>query len=103
MSWPRRARRVNIVTGVVTIMALSAMTVACQSDRSTNPGTGTTVRTQTATATGGAPTSTSTTQAAAPQGPAVVLPFTGLNRPTGVAVDFAGAVYVTDSGNNRVV
>jgi DNA-binding beta-propeller fold protein YncE len=33
----------------------------------------------------------------------VVLPFTGLDRPTGVAVDTAGAVYVTDSGNNRVV
>jgi hypothetical protein len=32
----------------------------------------------------------------------VVLPFTGLDRPTGVAVDFSGAVYVTDSANNRV-
>ena len=103
MSVPRCARRINIVTGVVTIIAISAMTVACQPNRSTNPGTSTTVVTQTATATGGAPTSASATQSAAPQGPAVVLPFTGLNRPTGVAVDIAGAVYVTDSGNNRVV
>jgi DNA-binding beta-propeller fold protein YncE len=32
-----------------------------------------------------------------------VLPFTGLDGPTGVTTDAAGAVYVTDSGNNRVV
>jgi DNA-binding beta-propeller fold protein YncE len=33
----------------------------------------------------------------------VVLPFTGLNRPLGVAVDAAGNVYVTDPDNNRVL
>ncbi|BBZ68635.1 hypothetical protein MINS_40640 [Mycolicibacterium insubricum] len=32
-----------------------------------------------------------------------VLGFTGLNNPHGVAVDWQGSVYVTDSGNNRVV
>ena len=31
------------------------------------------------------------------------LPFTGLNRPYGVAVDAAGSVYVTEENNNRVV
>ena len=33
----------------------------------------------------------------------VVLPFTGLDNPQGVAVDAKGDVYVTDSGNNRVL
>ena len=32
-----------------------------------------------------------------------VLPFAGLNQPTGVAVDGAGNLYVTDFQNNRVV
>ncbi|WP_408637789.1 serine/threonine-protein kinase PknD [Nocardia bovistercoris] len=31
------------------------------------------------------------------------LPFTGLSLPTGVAVDAAGTVYVTDMGNDRVL
>ena len=35
--------------------------------------------------------------------PQVVLPFTGLDRPQGVAVDAKGNVYVVDSGNNRVL
>jgi sugar lactone lactonase YvrE/serine/threonine protein kinase len=36
-------------------------------------------------------------------GPQVTLPFTGLNQPFGVAVDALGNLYVTDSGNNRVL
>jgi serine/threonine-protein kinase len=32
-----------------------------------------------------------------------VLPRTGLDGPSGVAVDSAGSIYVTDYGNNRVV
>ncbi|MFE3054348.1 serine/threonine-protein kinase PknD [Nocardia sp. NPDC059239] len=32
-----------------------------------------------------------------------ILPFTGLNGPHGVAVDSAGDLFVTDSGNNRVL
>ena len=32
-----------------------------------------------------------------------VLPFAGLNNPSGVAVDSDGNLYVTDPGNNRVV
>jgi serine/threonine protein kinase, bacterial len=35
--------------------------------------------------------------------PPVVLPFTGLNSPRGVAVDAAGTLYVTDYGNSRVL
>jgi serine/threonine-protein kinase len=45
--------------------------------------------------------SSSTSQAS--NAPQVVLPFTGLNLPNAVAVDTAGAVYVSDRGNNRVV
>jgi serine/threonine protein kinase, bacterial len=32
-----------------------------------------------------------------------VLPFTGLIFPEGLAVDGAGNLYVTDTGNNRVL
>jgi serine/threonine protein kinase, bacterial len=32
----------------------------------------------------------------------LVLPFTGLHHPEGVAVDGSGNLYVTDSGNQRV-
>jgi serine/threonine-protein kinase len=39
-----------------------------------------------------------------PQQPSqVVLPFTGLNHPDGVAVDGAGNLYVADRGNSRVL
>jgi serine/threonine protein kinase, bacterial len=36
-------------------------------------------------------------------GSQVTLPFTGLNKPVGVAVDSAGDLYVTDFVNNRVL
>jgi serine/threonine-protein kinase len=32
-----------------------------------------------------------------------VLPFTGLSKPGGVAVDAAGNLYVADYGNHRVL
>ena len=38
-----------------------------------------------------------------PRRVSVVLPFTGLTNPIGVAVDAAGNLYVSDSGNNRVL
>jgi serine/threonine protein phosphatase PrpC/DNA-binding beta-propeller fold protein YncE len=41
-------------------------------------------------------------QSPAPHGQ-TVLPFTGLNPPDTLAVDSAGNVYITDSGNNRVL
>ena len=38
-----------------------------------------------------------------PASPQIALPFTGLNNPTGAAVDTAGNLYVTDNGHNRVL
>jgi DNA-binding beta-propeller fold protein YncE len=47
---------------------------------------------------------TSQTQTAQPAyGPQVTLPFTGLNKPDGVAADTAGDLDVTDTLNNRAV
>jgi DNA-binding beta-propeller fold protein YncE len=43
------------------------------------------------------------TTAPAPAPRQAVLPFTGLTYPSGVAVDAAGDVYLTDSGNHRVL
>src|ERR1700676_3109607 len=37
------------------------------------------------------------------RGAPITLAFTGLNNPSGVAVDGAGNVYVTESTNNQVV
>lgn len=47
---------------------------------------------------------TSQTQTAQPTcGSQVTLPFTGLNNPTGLAVDPAGNLHVTDANNSRVL
>ncbi|MCB9438693.1 MAG: protein kinase [Mycolicibacterium sp.] len=42
-------------------------------------------------------------QPSGPASPQTVLPFTGLSRPAAVAVDAHGDVYVTDTGNSRVL
>ncbi|MBP1822525.1 SMP-30/gluconolactonase/LRE family protein [Mycobacterium sp. OAE908] len=44
-----------------------------------------------------------TTPSNAPAARQTVLPFTGLTYPTSVAVDAAGNVYLTDTGNDRVL
>jgi serine/threonine-protein kinase len=54
-----------------------------------------------------APSQTQTAQpappSATPPSGQIVLPFTGLNYPEGVAVDAAGNLYVADKQNDRVV
>lgn len=53
--------------------------------------------------TAGTSTSGQPQQSSTAAGSAVVMPFTGLSNPSGVAVTMGGAVFVTDTGNNRVV
>src|SRR6516225_6955919 len=95
----RCGRHLMCVSGAVAIIAIGVMTAGCASKGTTNPG-GSAPATNpgagaTATTTG-APGSGQTSQSSTAAGSAVVLPFTGLDRPVGVAVDLAGAVYVTD-------
>jgi sugar lactone lactonase YvrE len=105
MNFARCARQLKHVAAAVAIIAIGATAAGCKDIITTPPGTGTTASTisATATATSGAQTSSQASQSNASQGPAIVLPLTGLDRPAGVAVDISGAVYVTDGGNNRVV
>jgi DNA-binding beta-propeller fold protein YncE len=108
------------ILGVVAVLAVGGVLVykfvltgnSTTTSGTNNPGTTATAATttQTPTTAASAPpatTSGQTTQSAAPAGLAVELPFTGLDRPVDVTVGVggmsAGAVYVTDSGNNRVV
>jgi serine/threonine-protein kinase len=49
------------------------------------------------------PTNPLTSPTPTPRRTQITLPFTGLREPEGMAVDSAGAVYVADYGNGRVV
>ena len=86
--WQRQRRQVKvaIITAIVVILATS-----CGQHPAPNP----------------APSQTQTAQPVPPSGARpsaqTVLPFTGLRQPAGVVVDAAGDLYVTDSGNDRVV
>jgi DNA-binding beta-propeller fold protein YncE len=112
MNPPRCARRLIAVTAAATIILMAVMTAGCGSkgttnsggsSTATNPGSSAAPNTTATAATTGTPSPGQTSQSTTAAGSAVVLPFTGLDRPVGVAVDVNGGVYVTDSGNNRVV
>ncbi len=49
------------------------------------------------------PSKSSPSSSGRPYAAQVVLAFSGLNLPLGVAVDTAGSLYVTDSGNHRML
>ncbi|MBV8862859.1 MAG: hypothetical protein JO259_13525, partial [Mycobacterium sp.] len=105
MNSARIHRMMNVIGSVIVI---GAITAACQGKGSNNnpPSAGTSAgpTSSAGAAAKPAPTSGHTApSSAAPVGSAVVLPFTGLDRPTGVSVDSDGAIYVTDTGHNRVV
>jgi serine/threonine-protein kinase len=107
---------INVTQAVVIIAvaALASLTAGCQGLGNKSPAASTvtaTVTTNAAATPGQASQSTApsgqTSHSAAPAGSAVVLPFTGLTHPVDVTVgnggSSAGAVFVADSGNNRVV
>ncbi|WP_264034480.1 hypothetical protein [Mycobacterium interjectum] len=115
MSSPRSARQLIGVTGAVALIAATAMTAACTAKGTNNPGaagttaTAPTAATATSATTGPTRSGQSSPSTGQPStgpatGSAVVLPFTGLDRPVDVTVaPGTGAVFVTDGGNNRVV
>ncbi len=86
--WRRRA--IVIPASLVTVAVIAAAIVITSQRHANSNGPQITL-----------PTSTQHHEPA--YGPQVTLPFTGLSRPTGVAVDAAGNLYVTDSSNSRVV
>src|SRR5262249_51063369 len=83
-------RRRNRKTVIVAAAALIAATIATVTVGCTPTSQG---------PSGPTPTSAASRTYGAP----VTLPFTGLNIPSGVAIDTAGNLYVTDYTNQRVV
>ena len=95
---PRRGiGRWRIAAVLIAIAAIAALgivaTVTWPKDRNTNAGNTTTT------------TTTTTSNTVAPKRPRaqIQIPFAGLKGPHGVAVDIAGDLFITDSGNNRVL
>jgi DNA-binding beta-propeller fold protein YncE len=94
VAWWRRQRqrvKVALITTVVVILAAVGITVYLL--RPHSPAS----QTQAAQPAPSGPT------AQPAYGPQVALPFTGLNRPGGVAVDAVGNLYVTDMHINQVL
>jgi serine/threonine-protein kinase len=91
---PLRRRRRRLTLVVAAIVVLTGATVSLTGYLATRPSSHGTLSTNPSTQ----PTPTKT-----PAPTQTTLPFTGLRGPEGIAVDSAGAVYVADYGNGRVV
>ena len=95
-------RRKNVVIPIAVVLAVVAV-AALVIVVAVIPDRGPAGSTPTARPSSTTPASTATTTRGPAYGPQTELPFTGLNRPGGVAVDAPGGVYVSDNGNNRVL
>ncbi len=90
-------RTIALGAGAVVLVAViaSVIGIAALSKHGPSPSS----------ATASSPPTSSSPRTSAPRsyGAQIVLPFTGLNDPEGVAVDSSGTLYVADNSNNRVV
>jgi serine/threonine protein kinase, bacterial len=100
-----RRAKIALIAGAVAVVAVIAAAVGIPAMVGHRPsGSAPTSSESSPRSSASSPTSSSApTSSGRSYSAQVVLPFTGLNGPVGVAVDAAGNLYVADNGNSRVL
>ncbi|MGO9508832.1 MAG: serine/threonine-protein kinase PknD [Mycobacterium sp.] len=101
----RRKLTVPLIVGTVVFLTVAGITGYLLRPQAAAPqiATAPAILSPGQTAPPGQPAPSGQTASTAPAAAGGALPFSGLNRPGGVAVDRAGNVYVADAGNSRVL